>query len=217
MSVELLTWFGDDNMVCDVARVSHNKQAKDYSENKNAGLIKYLAEHKHTSPFRHPHIQFRIKCPIYVERQLFTHVIGIARNSISGRYVDFSDTYTNITEYAWRGNPDNIKQGSGQNLDISIGQEACKINNDIIVTCKQAYENLIKLGVCKEQARTILPLCLNTQFIWTLSLQAFWHLCELRLKPTAQRETMEVVAEMLKLVKELPEQPFKYSLIAFGL
>ena len=215
MSVELLGHYGDDMMVCEVARVSFNKKADQYTEEQNRKLIKYLAEHKHTSPFRHPQIQFRIKCPIYVERQLFTHQIGIARNSISGRYVDFSDTYTYIEGGKWRGNPDKIKQGSAGVIE---GQgSAVAIQNDIVSRCKAAYEDLIKLGVCKEQARTILPLNLNTQFIWTLSLQAFWHLCSLRLKPTAQEETRNVVQEMLRLVKELPEGPFKYSLAAFGL
>lgn len=215
MKVEIISHYGNDLMVANVARVSFNKQADNYTNEQNFKLIKYLAAHKHTSPFRHPQIQFRIECPIYVERQLFTHQIGISRNSISGRYVDFSDTYTEINKGDWRGNPENIKQGSAGLIENQ--EQADSIQKYVIFICKEAYENLIKLGVCKEQARTILPFCLNTQFIWTVSLQAFWHLCELRLKPTAQEETRNVVKEMLRLVKELPKEPFKYSLEAFGL
>ena len=66
----------------------------------------------------------------------------------------------------------------------------------------------MELGVSKEQARTILPLNLNTTFIWTGSFQSFIHLCNLRLKKDTQVETKEVVQLMLKRVKELNTNPF---------
>jgi thymidylate synthase (FAD) len=72
-------------------------------------------------------------------------------------------------------------------------------------------------GIAKEQCRVVLPLCLETQFIWTGSLAAFMHLWRLRLKPDAQQETREVAAMMLDLVKNLPSDPFKFTLEAFGL
>jgi thymidylate synthase ThyX len=68
----------------------------------NEKLIKYLAEHGHTSPFRHPQIQYRITCPIFVERQLFKHQVGLTANSISGRYVDFQDNYYKIEDLEYR-------------------------------------------------------------------------------------------------------------------
>ena len=88
MKVELLSHFGDDLMVANCARVSYGK-SKIKLDDKDSKLIKYLVEHKHTAPFRHPQLQFRITCPIYVERQLFKHQVGMSANSISGRYVDF--------------------------------------------------------------------------------------------------------------------------------
>jgi len=100
MSVEVLEIFGNDEMIANVARVSYAKESSNYTKEQNSKLLKYLWSHKHVSPFRHPQVQFRIKCPIYVERQLFKHQVGISVNSISGRYVDFSDTYTRISE--WR-------------------------------------------------------------------------------------------------------------------
>lgn len=71
MTVELLFHFGSDIMVANTARVSYQKEASNYSEEQNAKLIHYLYKHGHTSCFRHPQLQFRIKCPIFVERQLF--------------------------------------------------------------------------------------------------------------------------------------------------
>lgn len=212
MKVELLSHFGDDLMVANVARVSYGKESSKF-EDRDMKLLKYLYEHKHTSPFRHPQLQFRIECPIYVERQLFKHQIGFSANSISGRYVDFSDSYTPINE--WRKQSKNSKQGSEGLVE---NQERCfEIENDIITKCKQAYEELLVLGVSKEQARTILPLNLNTQFVWTGSLLAVFHLFNLRIKPDAQAETRAVVKQMLYLLENIEGQPFKGCLEAFNL
>ena len=70
MQVELISHFGNDLMITNCARVSYGK-SKEVFDSSDEKLIKYLVEHKHLAPFRHPQIQFRITCPIYVERQLF--------------------------------------------------------------------------------------------------------------------------------------------------
>jgi thymidylate synthase (FAD) len=93
---------------------------------------------------------------------------------------------------------------------------AAYIERCVIDQCKKAYEELLKLGVSKEQARTVLPLNLNTTFIWTGSLLAFIHLWNLRLKPDAQQETREVAEQMLEAVKNIEGNPFKWTLKAFG-
>jgi thymidylate synthase (FAD) len=209
--VELLSHFGDDLMAVNSARVSFGK-SKDMLDEKDERLIEYLVEHKHTAPFRHPQLQFRITCPIYVERQLFKHQIGLSANSISGRYVDFSDSYTTIKE--WRKQSKDSKQGSDGLIQSQLS--AAYIERCVIDQCKKAYEELLKLGVSKEQARTILPLNLNTTFIWTGSLLAFIHLWNLRLKPDAQQETREVASQMLEAVKNIEGNPFKWTLKAFG-
>lgn len=219
MSAELLyPIHGDDLMVVDTARVSYNKESSQYTEEQNRKLIKYLAEHKHTSPFRHPQLRYRITCPIYVERQLRKHEVGFevqtientSINSISGRYVDFSDSYTKID--VWRKQSKSSKQGSE---GIVENQERCvEIETEIIEKAKQYYDELVNMGVSKEQARTILPLNLNTTFIWTGSLLAFFHLFELRLKPNVQEETRNIVSEMLIQIKK--SNKFNWSLDAFG-
>jgi len=220
--VELVDYFGSDLMVVNAARCSYNK-VKEVLDEKDSKLIVFLKEHKHIAPFRHPQLQFRVTCPIYVERQLRKHEIGTelglppepnsSINSISGRYVDFSDSYTTIKE--WRKQSKSSKQGSEGLIDNP--EQASFIENNIIGLCKTAYQELIKLGVSKEQARTILPLNLNTTFIWTGSLLSFLHLFELRLKPDAQAETREVVAEMLNCILNIEGNPFEHTLKAFNL
>jgi len=213
MKVELLKCFGDDEMVVEVARVSYKKLAKMFTVEENDKLIYYLAKHKHWSPFAHPKLQFRLEMPIYVERQIIKTTVGVDYNSISGRYVDFSDTYTKID--TWRKQSQSSKQGSGEDLDVYDNDEAMIVQDYVIDTCKQAYQALINLGISKEQARTILPLNLNTTMIWTGSLYALIRLCNQRLKPNAQKETRDVVQEMLRQAKET--NLFTTSLNAYNL
>lgn len=71
MQVKLQPIKSNDFDIVDVARVSYGKEADNYTEEQNIKLINYLAKHGHTSPFRHVHLQFVVRCPIYVERQLF--------------------------------------------------------------------------------------------------------------------------------------------------
>lgn len=223
MSIELLKYFGDDLMVASCARVSYLKDASNYTEEQNAKLISFLAREKHIAPFFHPKLQFRITVPIYVERQLTKTSVGVNLNqeldveinSISGRYVDFSDSYTTITE--WRKQSKSSKQGSEGVLEDYYQTKCSAIEQEVIDFCKIKYQELINNGVSKEQCRTILPLNLNTTFIWTGSLYALLRLCQLRLKPDAQAETRQVVELMLQEIKNIPGEPFKYSLAAFNL
>jgi thymidylate synthase (FAD) len=214
MRVEILEHFGNDLMVVNAARVSYGKNKKTFDLN-DEKLIKYLVEHKHTSVFRHPQLQFRITFPIFVERQVFKHQVGISVNSISGRYVDFSDTYYMITQF--RNQSKSSKQGSEGFLLPEDNAKAEGIYNHVIRTCQRSYKELLELGVSKEQARAVLPLALESQCIWTGSMLAFLHLCNLRLKPDAQQETRELVYAMLESVKQLPGNPFEFTLKAFNL
>lgn len=213
MKVEYKKAFGDDEMVVDVARVSFDKIAENYTEAENDKLILFLAKNNHWSPFSHPKVQFRLQIPIYVERQIIKTVVGVDYNSVSGRYVDFSDTYTPID--TWRKQSTSSKQGSGEDLDETNNIIATIIQDDVVDNAKIAYQKLLDLGVSKEQARTILPLNLNTTMIWTGSLYALIRLCKQRLKSDAQKETRDVVQEMLRQVKET--NLFTTSLTAYNL
>ena len=214
MNVELLSHFGDDLMIANIARVSYDKESKQTSD-RDARLLKFLAEHKHTTPFRHAQLQFRVECPIFVERQLFTHQIGWARNSISGRYVDFSDTYWMPEKLRFQSQ--DSKQGSSGDIPDNYNEYFIGKMNSIIEQSKDLYREMSEYGVAKELCRVHLPLCLQTKFIWTGSFQAFVHICQLRLKPDAQLETREVVTKMLELVKSIEGNPFENSIKAWGL
>jgi thymidylate synthase (FAD) len=198
-------------MVVNAARVSYGK-SKDDIDQKDEKLINFLVEHKHVAPFRHAQLQFRIECPIFVERQLFKHQVGMSANSISGRYVDFSDNY--FTVKSLRKQSKSSKQGSEGELDRP---DLIDKMNSLVEQSSQLYKDLCDAGVAKEQARIILPLCLETQFIWTGSLLAFMHFWALRLKNDTQEETRLLALEMLNLVKSIDGEPFALTLKAFNL
>jgi thymidylate synthase (FAD) len=194
ISVELLNKMGTDSTVVDAARVSFNKIAFNYTPTQNEKLIKYLAEHNHWSPFAHCTLQFRIKAPIFVARQLQKHQVGFAWNEISRRYVDYEPTFWSPYN-KWRSRAENKKQGSADELvrDNLVSQEHY---DEAIHNAKLSYQLLLACGVCPEQARSILPQSIMTEWYWTGSLYGFARVCKLRLDPHAQAECREVAKEI---------------------
>lgn len=195
--VELLEVMGNDLTVVNAARVSFHKESTEMSE-ADGKLIRYLAKHKHVTPFFHPQIRFRIKMPIFVAREWFRHQIGFARNEVSRRYVDEQPEVYWPTEL--RARDPKLKQGSkAESVEDNHG---CR---DIMwaaykASC-EAYNDLLMKGVAPEVARMALPQGMYTEFIETGSLAAYARLCALRLDPTAQKEIQqyaEAVSELLK-------------------
>ena len=109
--VVLLDKMGSDLSVVNSARVSFSKVHTKFQDN-DEKLIKYLATHNHWSPFGHCSLQFRIKAPIFVARQLVKHTVGLCWNEISRRYVDSEPEFYKVDK--WRGKPINKKQGSSE-------------------------------------------------------------------------------------------------------
>ena len=111
MSVRVVDHMGSDLTVVNAARVSFGKTVSEMSE-KDTKLIRYLAKHGHWSPFGHCSVQFHIKAPIFVARQLVKHQIGLTWNEISRRYVDSEVEFYDVEK--WRGRPVDKKQGSSE-------------------------------------------------------------------------------------------------------
>ena len=107
--VEYVDHMGSDLSIVNAARVSFNKVSNILEPN-DEKLIKYLAMHNHWTPFAHTSISLRIKCPIFVARQLGKHQVGLVWNEVSRRYVDEEPEF--FFPDVWRGKPINAKQGS---------------------------------------------------------------------------------------------------------
>jgi thymidylate synthase (FAD) len=187
ISVELVDSMGSDATVANVARVSFAKSVKTLQD-QDVRLIKYLAKHGHWSPFAHCFVQFRIKAPIFVARQLVKHQVGLSWNEESRRYIDSEPEF--YIPKVLRVRADNVKQGSGGALRDSDCYVLHIRNNS--VDSLLDYNNLLQAGVAPEQARMVLPLNTMTEWIWSGSLMAFARVCQQRLDPHAQKECRDV-------------------------
>ena len=113
MKVELLEIMGSDLTVVNAARVSFAMESEEFGS-RDKKLIKYLARHNHWTPFGHVQVQFRVKAPVFVARQLVKHQVGLVWNEVSRRYVDFVPEFH--APEAWRKRADNKKQGSSDEI-----------------------------------------------------------------------------------------------------
>lgn len=221
--VNLIDHMGSDLSVVNAARVSFAKESEwEYinpwavDENykpipsksekvlceKDQKLISYLAKHNHWSPFAHTSLQFRIKAPIFVARQLVKHQVGGVWNEVSRRYVDDEPEF--YFPDVWRGKPVNAKQGS----DGVIVLDTRRVSpQEVIRGALLTYESLLEQDVAPEQARMVLPQNTMTEWIWTGSLMFFARVCKLRLDSHAQQETQEIA----KMINDLIPDNFKHS------
>ena len=183
MNVELIDHMGSDLSIVNAARVSFAKVHKKFDEKSDTKLINYLAKHNHWSPFGHASMQFHIKAPVFVARQLVKHQVGLTWNEVSRRYVDTEVEFYEPTE--WRLAAENKKQGSSE--------ETVKYNlAPAHRFAKECYENMLNMGIAPEMARMVLPQSMMTEWYWSGTLYAFARVCNLRCKPDAQKETQNV-------------------------
>jgi len=200
MQATLVNSMGGDLTVVNAARVSFNSHSEELNR-KDERLISFLAKHGHWSPFAHVILQFRMKAPIFVARQLVKHQVGLTWNEVSRRYVD-----TNIEFYkpkVWRKAAENVKQGSSDEASgwERWGSKVEKAMNSTQFALAE-YEDAIASGVCMEQARMLLPQSMMTEWYWTGSLIAFARIVKQRTHSTAQLETQEVALLIKKALDE---------------
>ena len=197
--VELVDTMGNDLSVVNAARVSMGKR-KAVFEPEDEKLIQYLAKEGHTSPFRHAFLSFHVKCPLFVKGQFDKHQVGISINTISGRYVQTADDW--YIPYFFRGAAENVKQGSTIE-PVANNENLLALYDKHYELSLKLYQGMLSQGVCREQARTVLPQGMNTEFYMSGSLQAFVHFIKLRTDEHAQREIQEYGFAFRKIVMEL--------------
>ncbi len=192
---------GSDLSVVNAARVSFGK-ASEMEPNtwgpptlkkRDEKLIKYLAKHKHISPFGHAFVSFHIKAPIFVARQLVKHKF-LRWNEISRRYV--TDNIEFFYPDTYRQAADDKKQGSGGTVSDVVGNLCIEKVTAVNAKSVIAYQELLDIGVCEEQARMVLPQSTTTKWYWSGSLDAFADMCNLRCKPDTQAETRKVANQI---------------------
>lgn len=197
--IDYISHYGDDLTVVNAARVSLGK-VKTELDDADRKLIAYLIRHEHHSPLRHCGLSVRVTCPIFVARQWVKHRVGMEINEISGRYVEFDESQ-HWTPDRWRQGSASIKQGSLAE-EVLNPFAAHRYYRLAMRYAFNAYQSLLEQGVCKEQARAVLPLATMTQFICSASLQAWWHFYRLRSESHAQYEIQLYAREIDVLMTE---------------
>jgi|TARA_R110000823_G_scaffold56970_6_gene138363 thymidylate synthase (FAD) len=217
MEAILVDYMGTDVTVVNAARVSFNKESSykltemgELLKEKDSKLLYYLARHEHFTPFTHCTVTMRERVPLFVARQRFKHTIGFSYNEVSRRYVDEDPEFYKPEE--WRGKASDKKQGSSNEvIDINpltpYGSRSMIDDYDTVLNrCLWVYKQLLRKGVCPEQARMVLPQSMYTEYYVTGSLYAWARAYNLRSKPDAQQEIQELASSWHDvIIKLFPE------------
>ena len=204
MKVTLLnvTPNAEDHIV-EVARVSSSRKDK---KAKPEGLLSYLVQHKHWSPFEHGHATFEIETSKAIGIQLIRHR-SFSFQEFSQRYQDVNRLDTIFEPIELRSQCEDNRQSSVEVIDPKIPVEggsllASDMINTFLGSAHKFYNQLLKAGVAREQARMVLPLATTTKIHMTGSIRSWIHFLELRDDKHAQKEIQMVAKEIKKHFKE---------------
>jgi len=212
--VELVNYTPNgDLLVVNSARCSFDMEHEEWDEEKDSGLIKYLAKHKHLLPFRHPSATIRIEAPIYVLRQLGKHQVGFSWSEVSRRYIKKNPHFHYPMPQDWRKSSPDVKQGSlNEGLDKEVRSDVDKEIDSFYCDAEEMYYNLLDKGVCPEQARMVLPQAMMTTTVTTGTLLGWHHMFTMRTEEHTQRETQEYAYAIGEILSSI----FPYSWTALN-
>jgi thymidylate synthase (FAD) len=212
-ALRLLDSMGNSLSVVNDARQSFAAESAEWTE-RDGKLLRYLAKHHHTSPFRGVVFKWSVKAPLFVARQWWKHTVAstfvddqLGWNEKSFRYCAADEAEFYIPIEFLQQSEDN-RQASAGPLPSRSQQLAFAQYAQAVEACKQAYAGLLLTGVSKEQARAILPSALYTSFVWTCSLQALFHFISLRIGHGAQGEIVAYAKALLELGRPVAPEAF---------
>jgi thymidylate synthase (FAD) len=225
--IELIGFYGNDQVHACSAWTSTSRNLTDEKIERVPKLLKMLAEAGHHTPFEKSSLHFLVDTDIASHIHLLKHRIGVSINGESARYKEIKEDKFLIPN-DWEG----IKCTSigattgigglfsedleGVNWDVILS-EYTKIGNLLYHAAVKDLEPALGRKRAKESARFFKTYNSQIQADVMFNWRSFYHFLELRNKPDAQKEIREIAAEMLRLVKELPGEPFKYTIEAFNL
>ena len=207
--VDLVDYVGSDLSVVNSARVSFGKH-KTELDDKDKKLIKYLIKHKHTSTLEHCFVTFRVKVPLFVRSQHHRHRTW-SYNEISRRYTDFDIQFYGPeafrTQHKSNRQASNVDELVNPTLEngswiykLLTAQEAVENHNKLSLNL---FNHLIEAGVCREQARGVLPQNMLTEYYCSANLNNILKFIDLRTHEGAQWEIQQMALAMLEIVSKL--------------
>ena len=203
--VQLIQHYGDDKMVVNSARVSHGAH-KQKIDGRDKKLIKYLIENRHTSTLEHCGATFKFVVPLFVRSQHHRHRTW-SYNEISRRYTDENLQFYDPDAFRTQHKVNRQASNEGELINPELKHYFYLEANDKVrshhVTSVTLYEELMGAGVCREQARGVLPQNLYTEYYGTANLSNILKFVDLRLDSHAQWEIQKVAQAVLDIVTEL--------------
>ena len=218
--VRVVDYMGNDAAVVQAARVSYGAGTKKVSDDR--GLLRYLLQHRHTTPFEMCSIKLHIRVPMDAWRQWIRHRTASV-NEYSTRYSVAIDAAQQTAPDQWRTQATDNKQGSGAPLDAGTGAQLTAAERELHQLARHVYQTRIDAGVAREQARKDLPLCTYTEAYWKMDLHNLLHFLALRMDSHAQKEIRdyatvignEIVARWVPLTWEA-FQDFRFQGLQFS-
>jgi len=210
--VEYVEHMGTDLSVVNSARVSFGKH-KDGLDDRDEKLIKYLVKHRHTSTLEHNVVTFRFCVPLFVRGQHHRHRTW-SYNEISRRYTDVDIKFYSPTSFRTQHDSNRQASNAEELIDPHIGcyvQGENKfykttVSNALQVhhrDCHALYKKMIEAGVCREQARGVLPQNMYTEYYGTVNLNNLLKFIDLRTHEGAQWEIQKVAEACLEIATDL--------------
>lgn len=196
--VDLIDYMGTDADICDAARVSTGNNTSIYQKNstaKDRGLINYLMEHKHGSPFEHNSMKFYVKAPIFVFREFHRHRIGFSYNEMSGRYTELPAEFyvpslkRPLVNFGTSARPVyRLPQGD---IEEKEHERLWRIVNgdfiEVYTFAWEKYKHMLSEGIAKEVARDVLPVGIYSQMYVTCNARSLMHFLSLRIEDLSAR------------------------------
>lgn len=218
--VRVVDYMGDDAAIVQAARVSYGAGTKAVSDDR--GLVRYLLQHRHTTPFEMCEIKLHVRVPMDAWRQWIRHRMASV-NECSSRYSVVTDAAQRTAPDAWRLQSADNKQGSAGLADAAVGAAFCASELELQVHARRVYEERLAAGIAREQARKDLPLSTYTEAYWKIDLHNLLHFLALRMDAHAQQEIRqyatligrEIVARWVPLTWEAFED-FRLGAVTYS-
>ncbi len=196
--VGLIDHLGSEATIVNAARVSFGKLKKEMDD-RDVALLDYLIANKHTSPLEHVVFTFSIHCPLFVRGQWHRHRTW-SYNEISRRYTEIDLEF--YTPVALRRQAESNRQASVADSSFEDA-ELRKLISENNQRCLDLYNQLLDAGVCREQARGVLPQNMMVTFWGTVDLSNLLHFLVLRDSAHAQFEIREYAVAMVELIRPI--------------
>ena len=207
-SVDYVSHMGSDLTVVNSARVSFGVEKKELDE-KDKKLIKYLIKHRHTSTLEHNIITFRFTVPLFIRSQHHRHRTW-SYNEISRRYTEVGMRFYEPSEFRTQHNSNRQASNTEDLFDPLIdpdnmagGNSASYLVRSHHARSVRLYEKLLDNGVCREQARGVLPQNMYTEYYGTTNLNNLLKFVDLRIHEGAQWEIQQVAKACLQIAENL--------------